>query len=74
VYVLFGNIGVFAFTMDGTPVWQRTWPARATRYDWGTAAGTHQMMRQVVQNQVLEWTVAASRLLLYARTSIPSNS
>ena len=38
VYVLFGNIGVFAFTMDGTPVWQRTWPARATRYGWGTAA------------------------------------
>jgi outer membrane protein assembly factor BamB len=38
VYVLFGNIGVFAFTMDGTPVWQRTWPARATRNGWGTAA------------------------------------
>ena len=38
VYVLFGNIGVFAFTMDGTPVWQRKWPARATRNGWGTAA------------------------------------
>jgi outer membrane protein assembly factor BamB len=38
VYALFGNVGVFAFTMDGTPVWQRTWSARATRNGWGTAA------------------------------------
>jgi outer membrane protein assembly factor BamB len=38
VYAVFGNIGVFAFTMDGAPVWQRPMAARATRNGWGTAA------------------------------------
>jgi outer membrane protein assembly factor BamB len=38
VYAYFGNVGVFAFRMDGTPVWQQKWPARATRNGWGTAA------------------------------------
>ncbi len=38
VYALFGNIGLFAYAMDGTPVWQRPKPARATRNGWGTAA------------------------------------
>lgn len=38
VYVSFGNVGVFAFRLDGTPVWQHKWPARATRNGWGTAA------------------------------------
>jgi outer membrane protein assembly factor BamB len=38
VYALFGNIGLFAYAMDGTPVWQRPRPARATRNGWGTAA------------------------------------
>ena len=38
VYVSFGNVGLFAFRLDGTPVWQHKWPARATRNGWGTAA------------------------------------
>jgi outer membrane protein assembly factor BamB len=38
VYALFGNVGLFAYAMDGTPVWQRPRPARATRNGWGTAA------------------------------------
>jgi outer membrane protein assembly factor BamB len=38
VYAVFGNIGVFAFRMDGTPVWQYKLPPRATRNGWGTAA------------------------------------
>ncbi len=38
VYALFGNIGLFAYTMDGTPVWERRLTPRATRYGWGTAA------------------------------------
>jgi outer membrane protein assembly factor BamB len=38
VYAVFGNVGVFAYALDGTPVWQRQWPARATRNGWGTAA------------------------------------
>jgi outer membrane protein assembly factor BamB len=38
VYALFGNLGVFAYAMDGTLAWERRRPARATRYGWGTAA------------------------------------
>jgi outer membrane protein assembly factor BamB len=38
VYASFGNVGLFAFRHDGTPVWQRKWPPRATRNGWGTAS------------------------------------
>jgi outer membrane protein assembly factor BamB len=38
VYAAFGNVGVFAFTMDGDPAWQRPAATRATRNGWGTAA------------------------------------
>ena len=38
VYALFGNVGLFAYSMDGTPAWRRPAPARATRNGWGTAA------------------------------------
>lgn len=38
IYVLFGNVGLFAYAMDGTPLWQQRWPARKTRNGWGPAA------------------------------------
>jgi outer membrane protein assembly factor BamB len=38
VYVLFGNVGVFAYTLEGREVWSKPLPARPTRYGWGTAA------------------------------------
>jgi len=38
VYCYFGNLGLFCFTLDGQPVWERRWPARATRFGWGMAA------------------------------------
>lgn len=38
VYALFGNVGVFAFTLDGGEVWSKPIPPRKTRYGWGTAA------------------------------------
>ncbi len=38
VYALFGNVGVFAFTVDGAEVWSRRLEPRKTRYGWGTAA------------------------------------
>lgn len=38
VYAYFGNVGVFAFTLDGEPVWERRFEAVPTRYGWGTAA------------------------------------
>jgi outer membrane protein assembly factor BamB len=38
VYAYFGNVGLFAYTVEGEPVWERRWPSVATRYGWGTAA------------------------------------
>jgi outer membrane protein assembly factor BamB len=38
VYAYFGNLGVWAFTLDGEEVWHRRFDKVATRYDWGTAA------------------------------------
>jgi outer membrane protein assembly factor BamB len=38
VYAYFGNVGVFAYTMDGELVWKKSWKPVSTRYGWGTAA------------------------------------
>jgi outer membrane protein assembly factor BamB len=38
VYVYFGGVGLFAFTMDGEPVWSTPIEAQATRSGWGSAA------------------------------------
>jgi outer membrane protein assembly factor BamB len=38
IYALFGNVGVFAFTLDGKEVWSQRLEPRKTRYGWGTAA------------------------------------
>jgi outer membrane protein assembly factor BamB len=38
LYVYFGGVGLFAFTMDGKPVWSTEVAAQATRSGWGTAA------------------------------------
>jgi outer membrane protein assembly factor BamB len=38
VYALFGNLGVFAFTLDGGEVWTKRLEPRKTRFGWGTAA------------------------------------
>ena len=38
VYAYFGQLGVFAFDMDGAPLWSRRWGPFQTRNGWGTAA------------------------------------
>jgi outer membrane protein assembly factor BamB len=38
IYALFGNVGVFAFTLEGKEVWSRKLEPHKTRYGWGTAA------------------------------------
>ena len=37
VYAYFGNVGMFAFSLSGTPVWERRWDRCKTRGDWGSA-------------------------------------
>ena len=38
VYVRFGDLGVYAFTMDGASVWSFETPHRQTMYDYGAAS------------------------------------
>jgi hypothetical protein len=38
VYAQFGNVGLFCYDLNGTPVWSRRWDAAPTRNGWGTAA------------------------------------
>jgi outer membrane protein assembly factor BamB len=38
VYAYFGNVGVFAFDMDGAAVWSQAFGPFPTRTGWGTAA------------------------------------
>ena len=37
VIVSFGSAGIFAFKMDGQPIWQRQLGRMRTRYGWGEA-------------------------------------
>jgi outer membrane protein assembly factor BamB len=38
IYALFGGVGVFALTLDGTEVWSRPLEPLKMRHGWGTAA------------------------------------
>jgi outer membrane protein assembly factor BamB len=38
VYAYFGNVGLFVFDLDGTPVWSQCFDPHKTRDGWGTAA------------------------------------
>ena len=37
LYVLFGNVGLHCYDLDGKLLWQYAIPPRETRYGWGTA-------------------------------------
>jgi outer membrane protein assembly factor BamB len=37
LYVLFGNLGLFCYDLDGKPLWSRPIAAHETRYGWGTS-------------------------------------
>ena len=38
VYAYFGNVGIFCYDMKGNLIWKQAFPARKTRFGWGTAA------------------------------------
>ena len=39
LYVSFGqNVGLFVFTLDGKPLWNKTWPPQRIYLDFGTAS------------------------------------
>ena len=37
LYVLFGNLGLFCYDLDGNLLWTHRLEPRETRYGWGTA-------------------------------------
>lgn len=39
VYALFGNVGIFCYTVDGKPLWSRRWGPAKMIFNWGTAVG-----------------------------------
>jgi outer membrane protein assembly factor BamB len=38
LYAYFGNLGLFAYDLNGKPLWSKKWGPFKTRYGWGTAA------------------------------------
>lgn len=38
VYAYFGNVGLYCYDFEGELQWQRDWPVRRMRANWGTAA------------------------------------
>lgn len=38
IYAYFGNLGVFAYDLDGNPAWSKLFDPVRTRFGWGTAA------------------------------------
>ncbi|MCA9412939.1 MAG: PQQ-binding-like beta-propeller repeat protein [Candidatus Omnitrophica bacterium] len=37
VYAYFGNTGLFAYDLEGNPIWEREWEVVKTKANWGTA-------------------------------------
>lgn len=38
VFALFGNIGLFAYSVDGEKLWEKRWDPLPMRFGWGTAS------------------------------------
>jgi outer membrane protein assembly factor BamB len=61
VYFYFGNVGLFAFDLDGKELWTRRFEPRRTRFGWGTAASPalHKGRLYVVNdNEEKSWLAA----------------
>ena len=80
VYALFGNVGLFALTLDGQEAWSHPLPPRMMRYGWGTAASPvlHDGRLFVVtdnedQAQLLAFDAATGKELWHADRDEKSN-
>lgn len=64
VYVRFGDLGVYAFDMDGQEVWNVQIPFKQTRSDWGSAASpvVHgDRLIVIYDNQEESWIAALDK-------------
>ena len=65
LYVRFGDLGVFAFTLDGEPVWSFDTPYRQTMYDYGSASSPVVHGDQVIilyDNEEESWIAALDKV------------
>ncbi|HEX3726107.1 MAG TPA: PQQ-binding-like beta-propeller repeat protein, partial [Pirellulales bacterium] len=64
IFAYFGNVGVFAYDMEGLPLWSRDFEAHETQYGWGTASSpvVHQDRLYIVNdNQEGSYLVALDK-------------
>jgi outer membrane protein assembly factor BamB len=61
VYAYFGNLGLFAYDLEGKEVWSRRVKARPTRYGWGPASSPalHEGRLYIVDDNEEESAIAA---------------
>ncbi len=64
VYAYFGNLGVFALTHAGEPVWEKRFEVVKTRFGWGTAASPllfEDLLFLVNDNEDQSWLLALDK-------------
>ena len=64
VYVRFGDLGTYAFDMDGNQVWSALTPYRRTRSEWGSASSPvvyGNMLIVVYDNEEESWIAALDK-------------
>ena len=64
VYVRFGDLGVYAFDMDGREVWRVLIPYKPTRSEWGSASSPvvyGDMLLIVYDNEEESWIAALDK-------------
>ena len=64
VYVRFGDLGLFAFDMDGNQVWSVHVPFKQTRSDWGSASSPilhGEMLIVLYDNEEESWIAALDK-------------
>ena len=64
VYVRFGDLGLFAFDMDGNDVWSVSIPFKQTRSDWGSASSPVLHGEQLIvlyDNEESSWIASLDR-------------
>ena len=64
VYVRFGDLGVYAFTMDGESVWSFDTPHKPTMYDYGSASSPvlhEDLLIVLYDNEEESWIAALDK-------------
>ena len=64
VYVRFGDLGIYAFDLDGNEVWTHSIPFKQTRSDWGSASSPileDELLIVLYDNEQESWIAALDK-------------